>query len=158
MKKLIVVRHGSYGDNWCLNEHGQMEINKLAQFLKSHMHEESVLILTSNMVRASQSAKILGDILNAPTKEDRILFSDSWHPENISAVLELVNSLQQETDILILVTHFEHVVKFPPFFAKQKFGIDFRCNGIEKGEALVFDCEQRTIAHISLMINSAIVT
>lgn len=79
MTQLIVIRHGAqvhagYGDDALkvLSEEGRITQRKVAMKLK----EEGVtptLILTSPLIRAVQSAEILGEVLEAPVEEEAAL-------------------------------------------------------------------------------------
>lgn len=148
MKQLIVVRHGQYGHDDRLNDHGRVQISMLAEKLKPLMNGATVLILTSITDRARESAEILGSSFGVGFEEHEILWSDKLHPKDLPGTLELVRSRKDEADVLVLVTHYEYVEEFPAYFAREELGISLDSWLIEKGEAWVLDCLQKTLTHV----------
>jgi phosphohistidine phosphatase SixA len=147
MKKLIIVRHGHYGDDLRLNDHGRTAINALATKLVPEVNEKSRLILTSTADRARQSAEIMSIVLGARYEEHGVLWSDSEHHWNLVWALNLVNKHEQ-VDILTLVTHLEYAEYFPAYFGKEVLKTEFKSWEINKAEAWIIDCPLKTLRHI----------
>jgi len=149
MKKLVVARHGQYGHDDRLNETGRDQVAGLAKKLEAHINSDSVLLLTSPVDRARESAEIIGSYFGVGLEEHEVLWSENDHPEDFPRALELVKSRQGDVDIIILMTHFEYVEHFPAYFAKKELEVELRCRLIEKGEAWVVDCEQKSLIHVA---------
>ncbi|MFA5157745.1 MAG: hypothetical protein WC451_00945 [Patescibacteria group bacterium] len=143
MEKLIVARHGSYGGDH-LNSRGVEEINRLSQGLQQVIGGGSVVILSSTAARAVESAKIMSEILGVPFSSHEILWSDDRHRENLPAALRLVQSRENEADVVVLVTHFEYAEQLPTFFGKEVLGEEIPEQEISKGQARVVDCVAKT--------------
>lgn len=148
MKQLIVVRHGQYGHDDRLNDRGRTQIGALADKLKSLMNGATVMILTSTVDRARESAEILSSAFGVGFEEHEILWSENSHPEDLPGTLELVRSRKDNADVLVLVTHYEYVKEFPSYFAREELGTSMHSGLIEKGEAWVLDCLQKTLTHV----------
>lgn len=150
MKKLILIRHGDYsGDK--LNEVGRKQIIDLTNVLKEeYLNDESILLMTSTALRASDSAKVVSEILKIDYKEYKTLWSDKNHKENHEALLELIKSKQNEAETIILVTHYEYVEEFPAYFASKELDIEWSDKLIGKGEAWVIDCQAKTREHVQI--------
>lgn len=148
MKHLIIVRHGQYGPGQQLNDRGRAQIEALADRLKSFMNGVKVMILTSTADRARESAEILGSAFGVGFEEHEILWSESSYPEDLPGTLKLVRSRKDNADVLVLVTHYEYVEKFPSYFARNELGTPMSSGLIEKGEAWVIDCFQKTLTHV----------
>jgi len=63
VKKLVIIRHGAYGNDGCLNEFGKGQIKSLAEKLREHMSGDKVVLLSSTANRARQSAEIISSVL-----------------------------------------------------------------------------------------------
>lgn len=137
MKQLIVVRHGQYGYDGRLNDCGRVQIGALADKLRSLINGVTVMILTSTVDRARESAEILGSAFGVGFEEHEILWSENSHPEDLPGTLELVRSRKDNADVLVLVTHYEYVEEFPSYFAREELGTSMHSRLIENGEAWV---------------------
>ncbi|HEC94285.1 MAG TPA: histidine phosphatase family protein [Candidatus Kaiserbacteria bacterium] len=146
MKHLIVVRHGDYYENG-LSDDGRKKIKCLAHKLRPYVSGESVVILTSPVGRAYESAGILCSFFGVSCEKYEILWSENSHPKDFAGTLELVR-LNNKSDTLILVTHYEYVETFPQYFAMSELGISLSSYLIGKGEAWVIDCQQKVLTHI----------
>lgn len=148
MKTLIIVRHGNYGDDDHLNNDGRNQIQELGKKLCSIINQSSVLLLTSPKDRARESAEIIGSILKTDIEAHKILWSDCSRPENLPGVLELVKSHQNQAEVTILVTHYEYAELFPAYYARNELGFTLTSKPLNKGEALVINCQQKTVQHV----------
>lgn len=149
MKYLVVVRHGEYSDGR-LNNRGRAQMGTLAEKLRPLTNGATVLILASTTDRARESARILSSFFSSVGffEEHEILWSENSHPEDLPGTLELVRSRKNEVDVLVLVTHYEYVVKFPAYFASEELGATMLSRLIGNGEAWVLDCSQKTLTHV----------
>lgn len=148
MKKLIIVRHGHYDYSEHLSDYGKEQISSMIDKLRPYIDGSKPLILSSTASRAEESAEILASAFGVPYEKYNILWSESNIPEDLPGTLELVHSRQQESDIVILVTHHEYAKYFPGYYAEKELGTEFSPVAIEKGEALVLDCERRRLTRI----------
>jgi phosphohistidine phosphatase SixA len=146
MKKIIIARHGDYissGDQR-LSDHGISQIEVLGNKLLPHIKGET-LILTSDSLRACQSAKILAAIFNAPIVEYGILRADNRIRMNLQRAWLLINERGRDVDVLVLVTHFEYTESLPQLIEEKLFGTStFPYAEVGKGGAWIIDCEMKT--------------
>ena len=145
MKKLIVARHGSYGEDMRISSAGREQMVKLAETLKKHIDGCKVVMLSSSAPRAADSAEVLAGLINVPFKEYEVLWSDNRHRRNDQAVLDLIESKKGDADVVIIVTHIEYTDSFPSFYARKVLNAQIFSYGIGKGEAQILDCGQKTI-------------
>lgn len=150
MKLLIVARHGddTYGN---LNLVGEWKIRGLSETLKRRINGDKVKILSSTMPRATRSAEILAQAFGVEVETHEVLWSEGMHPEDLPAALELVRQHQDDTDVLILVTHYEYVWHFPGYYAQHELQASIRSHYIEKGDAWVLDCTAKTLTRLRPM-------
>lgn len=143
MKRLIIVRHGSYGDNGRLNDRGRSQIESLTKKIQAMVGSDSIVILSSTADRAQESAEILSQ-MSGEFENHTVLWSESSRPPENQVVLDLVKT-KREADTVILVTHYEYVDTFPRFFGIRELNTDLNSRVIEKGEAWIVDCENKTL-------------
>lgn len=147
MKLLIVARHGEYTDDH-LDEYGIHQIGALTDKLRPLLRQASVRILTSTARRAQESANMLAQAFGVQAEAHDVLWSDEFHPENDSAVLQLIRSRGGDVDVLVLVTHFEYAQSVPECFSISELGVRLPSGPLRKGQAWVVDCQSKTITSI----------
>jgi phosphohistidine phosphatase SixA len=147
MKKLIVVRHGDCLDGR-LSDLGRKQITMLCGNLAPYVNGGSVVVIASPALRALESAEIIGQAFNAKIEQQPKLCSDELTSADMRWLLELVRAKQDEADVIILLTHFEYVGKFPGYFARKTAGFEVRSWEIEKGGAWVIDCKKKKLDHV----------
>jgi len=148
MKKLIVVRHGEYGPTISLNNLERNQIGSLTDRLHRLVDGASILLLSSTALRASESADILGKAFHVEVESHYFLWSANRYKVDFPAVLELVQSRQDMADVIILVTHLEYVEGFPAYFCERVLGIRCYTHSIGKGQAVVIDCQNKTVEFV----------
>lgn len=150
MKKLFVVRHGTYGRDDRLNDLGQEEIQALGEKLEKFTEGETVLILSSTADRARQSAEILAKLLDVESFEQHeVLWSEASHPQDFPGALSLIRKYKDTADIIILVTHLEYAEGFSGYFGREELGVRLGyCPNVKKGEAVIIDCVAQTLTHV----------
>jgi broad specificity phosphatase PhoE len=104
-KLLIIMRHGPKNDiGNLIRPEGADEMAKRANALKQLFVGKSIVIYSSPVKRAVESAEIVARTLGVPeVKEDRLLHEDSKDVE-AKMMLDRVRS-QGDEDACILVTH-----------------------------------------------------
>ena len=147
MKKLLIVRHGSYDNDLRLSDNGKREIRKLAEYIKTNSDGYSVLILSSSALRASDSAKVMSDILGVGFEKIEEFCNDEHHPRNSSEACEIINTRRNDADVVIIVTHLEFTLFITNSFLKN-LGIRALCKAVGKGEAWQINIEERTVERI----------
>ena len=149
MQKLIVVRHGhTQPHNKQLDEHGREGTKRLGVELKKYITDDAkLLILTSPLIRAQQTAEILGSLLGTqPVVEESFTYSDDA-PENNPHLLNrfLAQTDGKSFDIVIMVTHEPTAGSFPGFFAEKVLKVKLESYSLMHCSAWVVDCEQKTL-------------
>lgn len=144
-RKVIIVRHGYYGDDDGLNSHGIQQIHNLLPKIMEHIAgEENVLLLSSPATRAEDSVKILSAGLNIPYEVHEHFWSDNKHYQNDERALILMKTKAKEkadATVVILVTHLEYANDLPRYIiADAGKQISLRCR-LEKGDMLFLDLE-----------------
>lgn len=135
MNTLILIRHGFYDDDsGNLNEYGKEQMENLAPKVQPFING-TVKLLSSIAPRSIQSANIIAKILEIEVQRERILWSDNQHRCNFDKLYEIINSIKEDT--VILMTHLEYTEGFPFFFLKKRTGSDHYYSNIDKGEAIV---------------------
>lgn len=135
MKKLILVRHGSYvtdcdSDNFLnLSDWGRHEIASLAERLEGRVDSGSLLILSSPAPRAVQSAEILAAAFGVQFETNEALSDDS----SGARVCSFVRTRQAEADTIMLVSHAILCIDAALDFA------DDAPDSIQTGQAIVID-------------------
>lgn len=148
MNHLVLARHGHYNDDGRLSKTGVRQIQSLSEKLKAICNGDSVLILSSPVDRARQSAEILSQNLETDLEIHDILWSDCDHMEDFDGTIELVRLKLDQAQTLILVTHYEYVESFPAYFAKHELGVELASWLIDPGEAWVIDCRVKKISRL----------
>lgn len=152
MKKLILVRHGSYighseKEN-PLSEGGEREIRWLSEKLKLLVENEKVLIFASSAVRTERSAKIISDELEILFQVEEFLWEEGKHG-GFDETLKLIEFNRDKFDVIIIVAHLDHTRDFQEVFIKMEFGIWLEPVEVSRSEAVVIDCEKKTTKLIS---------
>jgi phosphohistidine phosphatase len=125
MKTLYLIRHGK--SSWdspsqkdherTLLEKGIQRTQKVARF----MAEKGVapdLIISSHAVRAYETAKIIASFLNYPEKKIRI--EEDLYFNGMSAMENLIFSMDDDVDQLMLVGHNPDMTDFVNLFINPK--------------------------------------
>ncbi len=120
MKSLILVRHGK-AEQIKIDQHdfdrklidkGIEDVNELANELKGNKFYPD-LIISSSAKRAYQTAKILARVLDIDEKS--IDQKDEIYESNISTLLNLINSIEDKYDRVIITGHnptFEYMIEY----------------------------------------------
>src|SRR3989344_7138693 len=147
MNHLVIVRHGFYDRRTNgLTEGGQRQITSVGEKVQSIMTGKSI-ILTSTSKRARQSADILRGLHGSDLEEYPLLYSDDETVLDMVKMLQLIESYEDQIDVLLLVTHLEWAERFPGHFLENKLNVSIRYPGINKGEALLIDCNAKSLVH-----------
>lgn len=152
MKKLIVVRHAPYGNDDRINEWGREVTDMLIERLKSLVTGQKVRILTSTEDRAKDTADIIARELNtSPPEAHEVLWSENKHPMNLPAALLLIQKYQDETEVLIIITHLEYAEVLSKHYGDKVLGKHVPAQyDIQKGEATVLNCENGEMEYLKL--------
>ena len=110
MKKLFLIRHAK--SSWKehsksdherpLNERGQKDAPEMARLLKKRNIKPG-LILSSDAVRAKETAIIFAKVLSYPMEE--IIYDSSLYLAGQFDFIKLVNSINDNIDCCLLVSH-----------------------------------------------------
>jgi phosphohistidine phosphatase len=85
--KLIVIRHGAYTSDGSLSVEGRLAIGELANRLQG---EGIKRIYTSPLLRAVQSAEIIGEALQVPVEEEPALGDDFQEEVLLERIVETI--------------------------------------------------------------------
>jgi phosphohistidine phosphatase SixA len=144
--ELLVVRHGDYNEGGMhLNSSGRDQIRRLAEKIIPIVNDKKVTILSSTASRAHESAAIIAEKIGCDFEQHEILWSENRHPENFSGTLELIQSYLDNTEVLIIITHYEYVEDFPSYFAKEQLKVDLDSYLIDKGSMWVLNWAEDAI-------------
>jgi broad specificity phosphatase PhoE len=148
--KIILVRHGEYGGTEAhLSKSGINQIQALGEKIRNHINEEkSIRIFYSPLNRTMESSIIIGDILEVKKIENRrlLILNEGPKENDFQQILDLVHSqIEDMVEVLILVTHMEYTNVFPEYLSKNDFsGINLKCPGVSKGQAIVINYNDQT--------------
>ena len=151
MKKLIIVRHGSYSTSTGkLIESGHSQMKRLAEVLRPMVKNyTTTIILSSSAPRAVESAKMLGGSLGVIVEEYMELWSDENREPDYDKATAIIKT-RNAIDIVIIMTHHEYVHYLPSDFARQELKVDLSSCAVNNGEGWVLDLKKKRIQRISL--------
>ena len=144
-----IVRHGDYKDGR-LDDRGRKKMEHLGRTLKLRFKGLKVVLLSSPINRAKESAEILGVNLEIPFTEHQCLAApgDSLEPKQIGESMRLFDEKCKEFDVVIFTTHMPFIDKFPTHWAStREFEIP-RGFDRDKGSAVLIDVFARKWEHI----------
>jgi phosphohistidine phosphatase SixA len=158
MKNLFIVRHGKY-DHKGLTDLGIKNTDLLGGQLKSRIGGRSIYFISSPVVRAYQSAKILAECLGVSEIEEVPYlcpdfrkdgnYYNEFHSGALDKMMKIVDEREEKADNLIMVTHHEVCKDFTPYFAKERFGYVTFMGRIDNSESIQFDLEAKSIEVLS---------
>lgn len=146
MKRLILVRHGDYAGS-TLTDYGRKQIQELAPALANHV-VGNMLLVSSAIQRAKESATILAEHFHVPVNEHRVWEAEGEWGDNVGA-LQFLAGVDANIDTLVVVTHLPFLQSFPAHFGRNTLGVSFPYGGVEKGQAQVIDCEMKTMTRVT---------
>ncbi len=142
MKRLILVRHGDYVDG-SLTVFGRQQMQELACAL-AHSVVGNMLLVSSTIQRAKESAAILAEFFQVPVMEHGV-WAAPGDTSNNDGALQFIGSIDTNIDTLMVVTHLPFLQSFPAFFGKEALNVSFSSSWVEKGQAQVIDCMMKTM-------------
>ena len=155
LKYFIPVRHGDYGYEIArsgLTELGIAQSNALAKELATIVDEMDVVILTSYVTRAKQTATYIGTQLGIFPTECRPLYEEpprGLRGGDYPETMQIIEQYLETTDVLILVTHLEPAEELPNIFLKKYLGSKEQIGGcVDKGCGNIVDCKKITVSSI----------
>lgn len=121
MKHTIICRHGSYEPGPDLNAEGQEQIVRLVGLMHRFIKPgDRIRLITSSAPRAEQSATIVSRQLGiSGTQSFDELWVDNDHSMDLQRALVLVRMCEQDTDVLIAMTHYEYASELPKHIANE---------------------------------------
>jgi phosphohistidine phosphatase SixA len=148
MEHVFIVRHGDFdAKTRNLTDLGKKQISKIALLIKNLLGAKSSVIVTSTAPRALESSEIISGITKTHdyvpvdflwSHPDDAPSGGYYHDQNPSKVMQILQPLMYH-DVVILVSHFEVVNQFPPYFMQELFGKKIPCPELKKGEAIHID-------------------
>lgn len=123
MNQLIVVEQGQDGVVGQLSGDERVQITALAKRLKDVLlNETTVLVIASPVERDRESAEILAAALRVVSKQCEVSWLADFFPGKFPETLELVEMYENEAEVLVLVTPYEHeyVETFAEYWARKK--------------------------------------
>lgn len=151
MRTLIIIRHGQPGSepNPALSELGRVQMADLAEKIRPLTNNGTTLIVTSPLLRAQQSAAILGETLRLTVEEHTVLEEQMNNPPDyIDRAVELVAAKQNDVETLILVTHFGLAEAIPRLWCQTKLGFNPVTHSLCCGQAWVVDCYVKAVTRL----------
>ncbi|TSC79552.1 MAG: hypothetical protein G01um101425_483 [Candidatus Peregrinibacteria bacterium Gr01-1014_25] len=140
MKKLIIVRHGSYDEmTHNLSTVGEQQARELAERLRTHIVGTS-LIVSSLAPRTRQTANIIAAELAIT---ECVESSDVGDVDDMGLPMRLVSNVRERCDTLILVTHKPIVDHLPTRFSREQgLKIEVPIFWVCPATGVVIDCEK----------------
>lgn len=137
MQKLIIIRHGTFDEGeTVLNTEGRKQIEVLAPVLA----ELNPVIYSSVGPRAIESAAILASCLKRESYAFEFFGSHSRADEE-KYYSEAFALIKDASENMVIVTKGEWANGFIPFFVEAVSGEDIDGVALERGEAVMIDCE-----------------
>jgi broad specificity phosphatase PhoE len=118
LRTLIVVRHGMAAESG-LSDQGREQVARLGESL-TNLVDGRTVVITSPVMRAKESARILADRLGAGMEEHECLRAENnASDDQFERTVELVNHRSGRYETVILSTHMSFVQRFPTFWGKK---------------------------------------
>lgn len=131
--KIFFVRHG-HTDKGDLDERGMRQINEAAEFLKGvDLDIPHLRLLTSELVRAVNSAKIIQTVLGCPAYE-KVAWLTCDSGSNIPACMVDFSQTNPQCQSIIAVSHMPEIETSVERFAGS-FGVNF---GVNAGNCSIY--------------------
>lgn len=150
MKRLILVRHGDYVGR-ALTDFGRRQMQELAPALASSV-VGNMLLVSSLIQRAKESATILAEHFHVPVNEHGVWEAEGDWSDNDGA-FQFIGDVDTNIDTLVVVTHLPFLESFPAYFGKKALNVSLSYGGVDKGQAQVIDCEQKTMTRVTPALN-----
>jgi len=144
---LGILRHGSYDQKTGrLDCTGKEQIDliskKIIEFLcrrGTKPQDIKITIVSSTAPRAQESAAILAKMLGTEYTSSDVLRSGDGHKEDFEGALALYNSLKNEYDVVIFVTHVEYAMDFPNHFGKDQLAVNLGEYKVDNAGIVILD-------------------
>jgi len=151
IKKIILVRHGKYDDSTNqdvgLSQVGIEQIHGLLEKLSTFIEKnKTIKIFTSPFIRTTMSAEIIAQGFKVEKITTIYIMGEDDIDEG--KIFDFIKSEEAQADIIILVTHAQHVRFFPQFFSFVEWATDREIDKVKPGEAVVIDCLNKKIIEL----------
>ncbi len=152
MKHLFIARHGHYGSDDLINQHGINQMERIGAQIQNILSGNLAYIISSTAPRALGSSHVLSQILTGQERffQEPYLWSGTDAPKESyyrdhdkDKLMSIVNQYRDKAEGLVLVSHLEVVEDFPEYFFKKEFGKSIYLPEISKGEAIHIDLEKQ---------------
>lgn len=146
MQTIIAVRHGEYlGDEGGLHPDGVEKVSQLAPRIKKLVEGKSVQIYSSLALRAHETAQIIAREIGVEVQSEESL-GNLYGLDYVEKMLEWVPTVENSSEVLILVTHQTAANEFPGRYGHQYLGWPpFQKEQgppkVGKGDAVLVDCQ-----------------
>lgn len=157
MKKIIFIRPGKHNKGGSLTGEGQRNLVDLTQKLReSEINQEArISIFSSPVIHALETTNLLCRELNIKTeciKEHEVLGvkipkNSIFYNKQVSEIVE--REVEEETDVLIMVTNKSVIKSFPRYYSITSLWGDCSYISLRRGEAFIlnFDKAETTVFH-----------
>lgn len=147
IKKIILIRHGEHRDDE-LTDNGRQQIRNIISKLTPIIGKcQSIKIFSSFATRAIMTAEFIRQSFNV--EDDFITKTDLLGDDNLSED-EIAKFIENEkAEIIILVTHHNHLISFPEYFFFMMWNKSIETiNNVQFGEAIIINCKKGKIMRI----------
>jgi phosphohistidine phosphatase SixA len=144
---LILVRHGEYDKaSGNLNKSGICQAELLSEKI-SKITNESIVVFSSGVKRADETAEILVRKLGIKSGA-KILNILNYQPDSLTKkrfrkIKRTILNLCKSYENIILITHLGVVSDFPGMFAQKEWGRGMKRQCIKKGSAVLISLEDK---------------
>ncbi len=149
MRYLAVVRHGDYKPSGDITSSAVEKAIALGKELEVYK-DGNGLVLSSPVLRAVQTARVLAEELKLPFQQNDLLASQYGYKRfDIAPLLATINEMAGSVGLLIVVTHEEIATLLPAVYGETMLNKKIPQQRVAKGNAVVIDCEERTYTTIN---------
>ena len=144
MKNLILIRYGQH-QNGHLTPEGVKVMALAGERLKPLIEGKMIAVIASSTPRASESGKIIADILKVELTINDSLYAaeeDGKFPDNAKAKA-FVENFGNNVEVLVAITSREYIETLPAYILEQPLS-----TLLERGECLVIDYESKSISYL----------
>lgn len=149
MKRLVAVRHGdcnSYniGEDHLYDSWREI-IAEQTEKIRHYVSDGSILVISSTALRAKETAGIIANGFGCEFEGNEAIGSYYYQEDEIPQALELICSVAERADNIILVTHSEYCEILPVLFSQQNLDVEFEIVRLRHGQAWIIDIKEKSI-------------
>lgn len=135
MRQFIIARNADHliGEDGSISSAGIRQMLCLGNEIKARVRSDSILILTSAIRYAQESAWALSEIIPVSVKVDPIFSQHGYFEEDIDEAWETILNHAPMAETVIVMTHIEFTQTLPEVYFREMYGVKRKFGWLETG-------------------------